>query len=121
MQGWAGAPQDWNSVTPWGTPLFPHPAGHGLEDPIPCTQDLREMGGGLLPGVGLRNVGHPTHWLGALRCSGWALLPTLLGHPAPPPWPDWFGSPIQSRHPRWMGDGLFPAHQSQPLSLWAVI
>lgn len=48
--------------------------------------------GWLLPGVGLRNVGHPTHWLGALRCSGWALLPTL---PAPP-WPDWFGSPIRS-------------------------
>lgn len=44
MQGWAGPPQAWNSVTPWGTPLSPHPAGHGLEDPIPCTQVLREMG-----------------------------------------------------------------------------
>lgn len=75
-------------------------------------------GGGLLPGVGLRNVGHPTHWLGALRCSAGLCSPpssALL-----PLHPGLTGLGAQSS-PRWMGDGLFPAHQSQPLSLWAVI
>lgn len=59
------------------TALSPRPAGHELKHPTACTQALGEMG---WPAawVGLRNAGHPTHWLGALRCSGWALLPALL-------------------------------------------
>lgn len=85
----------WDPSPPHTHSSGPHPAGHGLQ------YVLWEMvgGGDLPPGVRLRNVGHPAHWPGAPRCPGCALLPTLLGHPAAPPWPDWFGCPIQSHHP----------------------
>ena len=44
----------------------------------------------------------------ARSCPDGASLPTLPSHPAAPPWPDWFGSPIQSGHPRGVGRWTAP-------------
>lgn len=48
--------------------------------------------------------------------------PPSPSHPAVSPWPDWLGSPVQSRHPGGVGrSGLHLAHRLPCLSLWAAV
>lgn len=99
------------------TALSPRPAGHELKHPTACTQALGEMGVACCLG-GAEECGPPHPLAGSPQVLGLGSAPRPPGHPATPPWPDWFGSPIRSVLPG-QGGWAVPG-QSLPLWLWAV-